>query len=75
MRSIECRSKSCKVEILDDGSGKVSQSLPSIMAQLGDALPMSQADHAVQGDGRVLMTLYMSRDATAQTPTGFPGAR
>lgn len=75
VRSIECRSKSCKIEILDDGSGKVSQSLPIIMAQLGDTLPMSQADHAALGDGRVLMTLYMSRDATAQTSAGFPAAR
>lgn len=52
--------RSCRLEIFDDGSGKVSKGLPLFLNQFGDTLPMAQADHRDEGEGRMTYTLYMT---------------
>ena len=61
VRSIECRSQSCRVEIGSDASGALARDLPLIVARLGQALPNVTAGQIDQGDGRQATVLYLSR--------------
>lgn len=63
IRGVECHSQTCKVEVLDDRSGSVGNSLPPVISQLGTVFPSTQADHADLGDGTMLLTIYMTRGA------------
>ncbi|WP_437926368.1 hypothetical protein WMF37_46220 [Sorangium sp. So ce291] len=65
MRSIECRSQTCRVEIVDDGSGAVSKDLPIFVQQFAEELPNMQADQVDDGDGHRVMVLYMTRNGNA----------
>jgi len=68
LRGVECRSDSCRVEIVDDRSGGVAKGLPLFVQSLGDTMPTMQADHEEDGQGHVNMTLYLSRlDMVAQS--------
>ncbi len=66
-RSIECRSQTCKVELLDC-SGGVAKHLPVFVLQLGSMLATTQVDYVDQGGGLRLITLFMTRSATPQYP-------
>jgi hypothetical protein len=61
VRSIECRSQSCRVEINAGANGALAQNLPLIVAQLGSSLPHVTAGQIDQGDGRQATVLYLSR--------------
>ena len=61
VRSVECRSQSCRVVIGGDTSGPAGQGLSSVMMQLAATLPNVTAGQIDQGDGRQATVLYLSR--------------
>jgi hypothetical protein len=75
MRSVECRSQTCRVELDDDGSGAMSKELPIFVQQFAETLPSVQADRIDDGSGRTTMVLYMARNDSAQSPTAETSRR
>jgi len=65
-RDMECRSHTCRVEIVDDGSGKLDKVLPAFTQQVGQDLPSLVADHVEDAGGGKMIVLYMSRGDNAQ---------
>jgi hypothetical protein len=61
VRSIECRSQSCRVEINAGPGDPMARDLPLVIARLGQVLPNVTAGQVDQGDGRKATVLYMSR--------------
>lgn len=57
---VQCRRETCRVQIDDDGSGKLSRALPQFVHSLGPVLPTVVAERVVQGNGKGAMVLYMS---------------
>jgi hypothetical protein len=60
--NIDCRSSSCRVELHDDGTGRLSKSLPIVALQLAGSMPTVTAETIPQADGTSNVVLYMSRD-------------
>jgi hypothetical protein len=56
----ECRQQTCRLQIDDDGSGKVSQRLTMMSLHLMDIFPTAAAELVDQGNGRNALVLYMS---------------
>lgn len=63
VRSVECRSETCRVEAIDDLHGDFTKDLQMLPLRLADSLPSVQADHTPQADGTVKRTFYFSRRA------------
>jgi hypothetical protein len=64
LRSIECRSSTCRVEMADDDTGGLAKGLPVFLQQLAETLPGSvTANYVDDGAGGKIMILYMSRDS------------
>lgn len=67
--SVDCRSRTCRVEITDDGSVAPGKQIPMLAQQVGQGLPNMTADRVVDGSGRATMVLYFSRRVeTASAP-------
>ncbi|MES2353484.1 MAG: hypothetical protein V4568_03605 [Pseudomonadota bacterium] len=64
MRNVECRSHTCRVEIIDDGSGQLAKSMPLIAQRVAQTFPTMTANQIDQGNGTSTTVLYMSRDNT-----------
>ena len=69
-RGVECRSRTCRVEIADDGSGKLGKILPMFAQQVSESLPSATAGRIEDANGGVTMVLYMSR--REETPAMAP---
>jgi len=68
-RGVDCRSQTCRVELADDGSGKLNKLLPVFVMQVGQSLPSMTADRGVDESGAATMVLYLSRQIeTASAP-------
>lgn len=65
-RNVECHSRTCRVEIADDGPGKLGVLLPMFTQQVGDQLPSAVADRIVNPAGGATIVLYMSRNSETQ---------
>jgi hypothetical protein len=61
VRSVDCRSQSCRVEISPGASEEAQQNLPITLARLAGSLPNVSAGQIDQGDGRMATVLYLSR--------------
>ena len=48
VRSVECRSQTCRVEFADEGSGRPSNAVQSFLADLGTELPTAIAERVEQ---------------------------
>jgi hypothetical protein len=59
-RSIECRSQTCRVEIVDKGPD-TNGMIMRATRQLGQTLPTVEWDHVDDGNGRRSKVLYLSR--------------
>jgi hypothetical protein len=66
--NIDCRSSSCRVELHDDGSGHLSNSLPTFVRRLAEATPTIRANTIPQADGTSVVVLYMSREKSEEQP-------
>jgi hypothetical protein len=60
-RSVECRSRSCRVELAARASGAAPQEIAPLLARLVPALPHAQAGEVDNADGRPTTVLYLSR--------------
>jgi len=61
VRSVECRSETCRVEAIDDLHGDFTKDMQMLPLRLADSLPSVQADYTPQSDGTVKRTFYFSR--------------
>ena len=62
VRSIECRSRTCRIEIPEDGRGTITNNLPVLTLRFAATLPAMQVDRAKGGNGgKDTLILYMSR--------------
>ena len=66
--TVECRERMCRVEIADNGSGRLNGRLPRLALGVADVLPNIAAERVDRGDGRSAMVLYMSTQAVASAP-------
>jgi hypothetical protein len=66
-RSVECRSRSCRVEVDDDGTGILHKHLPVFGQQFADVLPVMVGEPVRDEDGRGRMVLYLM-EADQQPP-------
>jgi hypothetical protein len=64
--NIDCRSDSCRVELRDDGSGRLSKSLPMLAQQLAGTMPNITANNISQANGDSTVVLYLSRPVEQQ---------
>ena len=60
LRGLECRSKTCRVELAPAETEPVDDALPRIVALLGDAFTSADASHVDQGDGLPVGVLFLS---------------
>lgn len=59
--AVDCRSRLCRVEIADDGSGKFTEAMPAFAMKVSDTLPRISVDYVDGPAGRTTI-LYLSRD-------------
>ena len=64
--NIDCRSDSCRVELRDDGSGRLSKSMPMLAQQLAGTMPNITANNIAQPNGDSTLVLYLSRQVEQQ---------
>jgi hypothetical protein len=64
--TVDCRQQTCRVQIEDDGSGRVTARLPSMTRELGDVLPTFSAEQIDAGNGHRATVLYMSSQSSAR---------
>jgi hypothetical protein len=67
--NIDCRSSSCRVELHDDGTGRLTKSLPILAQQLAGSMPTVTANTIPRGDGTSNVVLYMSRESDDEQPS------
>jgi hypothetical protein len=61
VRSIDCRSQTCRVEIGSAAAAALGQQLPGILSALGASLPHVTAGEVDQGDGSRATVLFLAR--------------
>lgn len=68
-RGVECRARTCRVEIADDGSGALGKLVPRFAQQVGQELPRTVADRVETPRGPAMVVyLFRRDDAQAMTP-------
>jgi hypothetical protein len=60
-RGVDCRSRTCRVEIPDDGSGRVAETLALFANELAATLPNMVAHQMVDASGTATTFLYLTR--------------
>jgi hypothetical protein len=71
VRDIECRSRTCRVEIADDGTGMMlANFMPMFALQVASVLPSITANYVKGDNGETTMILYLSRDLAEPPPEG-----
>ena len=70
LRSLECRSQTCRMELVQDDAGELANSVPLFLMQLGEAVAGGATiDYVEDGAGGNTMILYMARGAN-EAPRG-----
>ena len=60
-RSVECRSRTCRVEVTDDGSARMHRTLLKFAQRVGHELPDVTFGQVDNPGGAPTIVLYMSR--------------
>jgi hypothetical protein len=60
--NVDCRSRTCRVEVSDDGSGKLDKQLPLFVQSVGETLPYMQAERVGDRSGPSKMVLYLTNE-------------
>jgi hypothetical protein len=60
LQSLECRARTCRLELTDDEAGEVTKSLPLVLHQLAEKLPRVLANQVQYNDGSKGIILYLS---------------
>jgi hypothetical protein len=68
---IDCRSKTCRMEVPLDDAGKNGKAMPLFANALAGSLPSMVADYRDEAGGGKTMILYLS--STIERPTNQPG--
>lgn len=63
-RRVECRARTCRVEIPDDASGALASALPLFSLQIAPALSHVAVDRVTDGRGAATVILYLTKDDT-----------
>ena len=65
---LECRSRTCRVELADDNTGELAKGLPVVLLQLAATLPNAKAHANVDGAGGKTLILYLTQETPALPP-------
>jgi hypothetical protein len=65
---LECRSRTCRVELADDNTGELAKGLPGVLLQLAATLPSAKAQVGVDSAGGKTLILYLTQDMPAVPP-------
>ncbi len=60
VRNVDCRSTTCRVELLDNRSPEFSKRLPDFLMRVGEVLPTAKADFVSNPDGTRTGSIYLS---------------
>jgi hypothetical protein len=72
VKDIDCRSKTCRVELVDDQKGEFARKLPDFLKEVSNVFPMGQARTVDNPDGTKTLSVYLSTVAPSDDP-GSPG--
>jgi len=67
---VDCRSRTCRVEIHDAKSSEVSQQLPGFLRAVGGSLRRAQADYVDGNNGQKTVVLYLTNEEPAAPVPG-----
>jgi hypothetical protein len=56
---VDCRSRSCRVELVEDAPGKLSESLRPLLSRLGGTFPASTLDYENEAGGQRKIVVYL----------------
>jgi hypothetical protein len=70
LRSLECRSHPCRLEMANDDTGELAKFLPVFLLQLAQTLPNVMANQVDDGNGSRSMILYMTSEANEAAHRG-----
>lgn len=68
VRGVECRARTCRVALADEGPDGAGKGLPMLVQRLGAELPRVVFDRAEDAGGGSTLILYMSRAIAADAP-------
>ena len=63
--NVDCRSRTCRVEIADNQSGKLDKELPLFVNSVGGTLPNMKAERVGDRSGPSTMVLYFTNEQQA----------
>jgi hypothetical protein len=66
-RAVECRSQSCRVELVDDKPTHDASALPVFGIQVASALPTMAADRVESAGGDATLVLYLSKNRSMRS--------
>jgi hypothetical protein len=61
VQAIDCRTKTCRVELQDDGTGRMQALVPMLAVQMAESLPNLTAEQVPGPNGTMATVLYLSR--------------
>jgi hypothetical protein len=61
--ALECRARTCRLELADDATSDLLKVLPAFLHQLAQPLPSATAYRAADGQGASSLRLYLAREA------------
>lgn len=61
LRDVDCRSTTCRVELVADGSVSFNEALTPFAMSLSASLPTIQFDHTTDTTGQKIVVLYLTR--------------
>jgi hypothetical protein len=70
VRNVECRSRTCRVEVVNDGPGIPADFMPMFAMQVASVLPSITANHVEDANGVKTTILYLSRDVAEPPDEG-----
>jgi len=65
---VDCRFRTCRVEIHDAKSNEVNQQLPGFLRSVGGSLRRAQADYVDGANGQKTVVLYLTNEEPAADP-------
>ena len=65
LRDVECRSQTCRVEMIDNGTEAFSTALPPLASALAKNLNTIRAERIDAQDGKKILVMYMSNEQLA----------
>ena len=61
LQSIECRTNTCRLEIREDGAGKVISQMPQFLLDVQSSLPSMLSEQVDSGNGGKMVVMYLTK--------------